>query len=303
MRVTNSGQRAIATIQSHLEAMAKTQEQVSSGLRVSKPSDAPLAAAQLLNLNSGISRSNQYQRNIESGMTALRSTDDALGRIQELLTKARSLAVQGGNESLSSEDRVALANEVDEALRELLTIANEKSGNRYLFGGSETRSAPYLPVEDDSGRLVDVAVKFDQPPQSVQIASGDGEVIEITLSATDTFDLSGGDSVFKTLLDLRNALDNDSAEGASAAIPRFDAALDQLGGLASLVGSRVQAAQNQLTKLVSQKVEMTTRVSDLGDTDLVEAMTRLQQEQTAYQISLQTIASVMQSKLADFVSL
>src|SRR5438045_9543177 len=78
------------------------QSQITSGSRISKPSDDPIGAARALNLDDSIAQSQQYQRNIDQAKSWLHSTDSTLDAVTQTIQRVRELAVAGAHETLGS---------------------------------------------------------------------------------------------------------------------------------------------------------------------------------------------------------
>ncbi len=296
-------EQVIKNVENRIERIAKSQEQVTTGLRVNKPSDDPAAAGEIIRLNRSISRLDQYRRNIGSGISSLRMTESALGQIRDVIIQTRSLAVKGANGALAEEDRRALAEEVDQAMRELLRIANQKFGGRYLFGGTETRSKPYQAVENDDGRLENITAQFDETQNNLELIFGEKERVEITFGASDTFYFGNDEDLFGILFDLRQALEDNDADATGEALPRLDDALDQMNAVASIVGARVQSAENLLSQYETRNINLVDRVAELGDVDILKAIIRLNEDQTSYELALRMSAKVIQPSLVNFVYL
>ncbi len=140
--------RGIADIQRVSNAGNDTQAQISSGRRVLRPSDDPVAATRILQLNQEIASREQYQRNITSVTNRLSLEDSVLSGIGDLLQRVREIAVQLGAGSLSKEDRGFLAEEVNIRLEELLGLLNSKDSNgEFIFAGYKGSTQPFV----DSG--------------------------------------------------------------------------------------------------------------------------------------------------------
>src|ERR1700716_2619227 len=114
MRITlgmmaDSSLRNIQANQSRLETL---QQQLTSGTQITKPSDDPIGAAQALSLQESLDQSTQYGRNIDQATAWLNSTDAALGSVTDTLHRARELALQGANGTLTAVDRSAIQAEI-----------------------------------------------------------------------------------------------------------------------------------------------------------------------------------------------
>jgi len=305
LRVTHHGlvERVIAGIQNRAEQIGQAQQRMMTGLKVEKPSDDPAVAEQILALQCRISRSEQYIRNIKNGLGSLRMTDDALSRINDILVRVRADAVEGSNQALSSQGRRALAEELDQKLRELLTIANQRYGNRYLFGGSETRQAPYQSAEGEDGWLSEITPRSGEPTTQLELIFDQGERVKVSLGGANIFNLGDGEDVFSILFDMRQALADDDPEGVGGVLQRLDEAIDRINTTNAMVGARINRAETLLERLTKLGHSLTGQVSDLADVDIVEAVTHLNEEKVSYELALRTGAKVIQPSLVNFVYL
>ncbi|BCX88640.1 flagellar hook-associated protein 3 FlgL [Methylomarinovum tepidoasis] len=136
------GTNAILEQQRHLN---KTQLQLASGDRILTPADDPVAAARTLDLEEVIRKHEQYQNNINTIENRLGLEDATLDGMTNILQRIREVAVRANNEaSLRPEDRQYIAQEVRQALGELLGLANTKNANgEYLFAGTKSHTQPY----------------------------------------------------------------------------------------------------------------------------------------------------------------
>lgn len=141
-QIFTQGLRGILSAQSQVY---KTQSQVSSGKRVLQPSDDPVAAAQILQLNQAQSEIDQYQKNIGGATSSLELEDTQLDSISTLLTRVRERAVQAGDGGLSQDDRAAIVAELTQRLNELGGLANTRNTNgEYIFAGFQGQQAPFV---------------------------------------------------------------------------------------------------------------------------------------------------------------
>ncbi|MCG2579492.1 MAG: flagellar hook-associated protein FlgL [Marinobacter sp.] len=114
----------------------KTSEQISTGKRVNRPSDDPVAAARILKLDQELARVDTYQRNAQLADNRLKQEENALASSIDVIQRVRELTVQAGNGSLSPNDRNSIASELKERLGQLATIANTKDASgEYIFSG------------------------------------------------------------------------------------------------------------------------------------------------------------------------
>lgn len=126
-------------------AIAKTQEQLSTGKRVLTAADDPVAAIRIQSLTDNIAVIDQYNKNISIAENNLETEEAALKSVTNLVQRIKELAVQAGNTaSLSSSEYEALATEVDSRLDELVSLANTRNSNGdYIFSGYKSKSPAF----------------------------------------------------------------------------------------------------------------------------------------------------------------
>lgn len=123
--------------------LSHTNLQLSTGKRVMRPSDDPVAATQILSLKKAIDITQRYQDNISSVKSRLSSQEGVLTSVTNAIHGIRVKAVQGNNSHLDDPDRRAIAVEVKQRLEELLGLANTKASNgEYMFAGFRAEIAP-----------------------------------------------------------------------------------------------------------------------------------------------------------------
>lgn len=194
MRVSTTylAQRGLNSLLEQQGRLSNIQEQISSNKRILRPSDDPSGTAQILRLNEAISVTEQYQRNVNNASNRLTLEESTLDDVQEGLLRIRDLAIQGGNSTLTSQDRGSLAVEVRERLAGLLSLANTRDANQnYLFSGHKVLTKPFSQAADGS-----YVYSGDQAQRFLQISSG--RSIADTDSGHDVFvDIKNGNGTFQ----------------------------------------------------------------------------------------------------------
>lgn len=131
----------------------KTQQQISTGKRVNKPSDDPVAAARILKLDQELSRVKTYERNVSLADNRLKQEESALTSSLDVLQRIRELTVQAGNGSLSANDRQSISSELKERLGQLANIANTRDASgEYIFSGFQGSVKAFQ--KNDAGQYV-----------------------------------------------------------------------------------------------------------------------------------------------------
>jgi flagellar hook-associated protein 3 FlgL len=118
-------------------------EKMASQKKINKPSDDPLGMATLLGLRQATASINQYQKNIDSSNGWLTMTESKLSSVNDILTNVTELAIGQGTATSSAETRHIAGENVQQLIDEMLSLANSKYGDRYLFSGSRMDAAPF----------------------------------------------------------------------------------------------------------------------------------------------------------------
>lgn len=160
--------RALRDIHNGLSNITRLQQQVASGRRVNAPSDDPVAALRILPLNGEIRDLRRMVENAQLAREVLSLGSSSLEHASEAMQRARELAVQAANGTRNEGDRASIAGEIDQLLRQMVSIANTDRGGRFLFGGTATDSPPFELVEDGGGTRV--VYRGNRQGVSVQVA-------------------------------------------------------------------------------------------------------------------------------------
>ncbi|MBH3424735.1 flagellar hook-associated protein 3 [Pseudomonas gessardii] len=149
--------------------VTKTQQQIDSGVRIQTAADDPVGAARLLLLQQQQDMLGQYAGNISSMKNSLNSEESVLDGINTALQRAGelSLKVAGkGGGGISDDDRKAVAAEIGEIEKQVLSLLNSKdSSGHYLFAGGKSDTPPYARNSDGT-----YSYQGDETPLSLKVS-------------------------------------------------------------------------------------------------------------------------------------
>jgi len=280
-----------------LERLTEDQVKLATGRRVNKPSDDPSAAGRAIEIRSRLAAIDYFSRAVDDATQWLSQTESALDQAQTIVTRAKELAVQGGNDTLTEEDRNALAEEVDQLLEDLVGIANSKFNDKYIFGGTETKKAPVVVERDATGKIT--GFSFQSNTESVRREIGDGEYVELDISAQEVF--GGDDGAIQSLVNLRDALRNNQPEDIRDTVDQLDRALEHLLNARTAVGAKINRLERRSLELQNEKLNFTQQLAELEDVDVAELTIDLQSQEIAYKAALSVGARLMQPSLLDYL--
>lgn len=213
MRISTawSQQLSFNAMSSQQTKLAKLQQQLSSGLKISAPAEDPEAAARILDLDKSITKTEQYQSNIAATRGRLNLEESALEAANNIIFKAKDLTIQAKNDTLNSSDRLAIKYEVDQLLEELAGVANTQNANgEYIFSG-DLATVPAFARNATTGEYAyqgGLQQRALQISTTRQVADGDlgFNVFEHINSSSPAADENGKRSVFNTLKALSDGL-------------------------------------------------------------------------------------------------
>ena len=157
-------------------SLNRTQEQISSGQGILSPSDDPVGAARVMQLDQEIALVSQYERNITLVTARLEQEEGVLAGVTSSIQRIRELTVQAGNAALYSDsDRIAIAQEVNSRVQELFNLTNSKDGSgEYLFSGFAGDKQSF--VQNPGGGYLyqgDEGVRYVQVSRNSTVAASD----------------------------------------------------------------------------------------------------------------------------------
>jgi len=177
-------QQGIAAFGDQQSKLAKLQQQISTGVRITKPSDDPLASTQILGLEQVLAQHDQYQRNIVLADSRLVLEDSTLNAVENEIFRIRELAIQGNNDTLDDIARQAIASEIDSRIEAVISLANTRDANGdFIFAGFQTQIKPF--EQGYTGSIEHVQFVGDQHQRLLQVS--EDRQIEVGDSGSDIF--------------------------------------------------------------------------------------------------------------------
>jgi flagellar hook-associated protein 3 FlgL len=295
IRVTQNTTAAtmLQGIETSYSSFQSLSAQISSGLAITKPSDNPAGAVQVMSYNADITRLGQYQTNANDGLAWLGTADNVLSSVNTQLQRVQSLAQQGANATTDAAGRQAIANEIDSIKSSLLADANTSYLGRPVFGGTTGGTAAY----DAGGNYIG-----DTGAVNRTVAAG--TTVQVNVLGTDVFG-TGASNAFSVLTqlsaDLRSSNPANLAAVGTTDLTAVQQSMKLIQNAESTVGSRTNELQSLQSQAQSRQTTLTTARSSVADLDLAKAETELATQQLTYQAALQATARVLSLSLSEFL--
>ncbi len=235
--------------------VADNQLKLSTGLRINKAEDDAAGFSIASKLSSRISGLEQAQRNVGDAKAMLDVAESGMNSIMDTLTDMKAKAVQGASDSVGSDERGYIKDQINALMTEIDNIAGQATfqGTNLLEGGS---------VENTG--------------LTFQVGAQNGDTETVTIDSATTGGLGG-------LADLSGSTQGDFA----AAIQSIDDAIATLAGNFNQIGidqNSLSIKQDNLAEQINSNSSARSRIEDAD-------FAKLQSESIKLQIMQQTATS------------
>jgi len=282
--------RSYLSLQTGLNRLARTQEQLTTGRVLNRPSDSPTDTTSAMRMRAALADERQHTRNAQDGLGWLGQIDTQVTSMLGQVRRGRELALQGANAGVQSpQAREALAAEVDQLRESLISAANTTYLGRPVFGGMVSGGAAY----DPAGNYIGV------PGDVVRTIAKDVKV-KVNVDGPDVFGPVGA-NVFDDLAALSTALRAGDQAGISTAIDALAVAQDRMTSTLADVGTRYNRLDRAVQTSLDTTLSLTASLSEIENVDLAKATMELSMHEVAYQAALASTARLVQPSLSDFL--
>jgi len=308
-------QSFLADIDRVQQTVSQANQQVSSGLKVNVPSDAPDVISQLLQLRSDLQKNTQITTNLGSAATDANVAESALSSATQLMDQAISLAAQGATATMTASDRQNLAGEVEAVEDQMLTCSQTQSAGVYVFSGDQPTQPTYqLDLTNanlaPNGTQTGTGYGVDRliiPSNTRLVEDPSGGTFAVSMTAQQIFDdrnangTPASDNVFQAIDNLRTALLSNNQNGITAATTALKSASDHLNQCLAFYGNtqdRVQAAQSFAA---NYNVQLQTQISQIQDADVASASLELSEGTTHIQAAFEMESNIPRTTLFKYL--
>lgn len=163
MRITNKimQNNSLYNINNNKVTEDQLNTMMSTGKKITRPSDDPVIAIRALRLRSNVTQLSQYyEKNAKDAESWLQVTADALSTITDVLTDCVKQATKGANKDLTLDDLDTIITQMDALAQEYYSTGNVDYAGRYVFTGyrtdtaltyDKTTTASYTDINDEFG--------------------------------------------------------------------------------------------------------------------------------------------------------
>jgi len=286
----------LASLQQSQMNLNTALQQVSTGKRVTVPSDDPAASAGMVQNTIETGNVDQYTQNVNNVLSMVQTADSALSSVVSSLTQAVTLGTEGANGTTSAANQQAIAAQIQGLITSIVAQANVSYQGSYVFGGTATSQPPYVAnATSPSGYTYNGNTGVNS------VAIGDQTSLQVNLPGSQIFSNASAD-VLGSLSSLVSALQSGNTSGIQTATTNITSALNNVSQQRVFYGNVQSQLNAQETYLQQETVTLTSQATSLVGVDMAKAAVTLAQAQTANSAALAAAAKVLPTTLLNYLS-
>ncbi|MBU8688029.1 flagellar hook-associated protein FlgL [Priestia megaterium] len=292
MRVTQGmlAANSLKQISNSYNKLETLQNQLSTGKKITCPSDDPVVATKGMAYRSNLSEVNQYKRNLTEAQSWFNSSESGLEQVNSILQRTKELVVQGLNGTNESDDRQAIAREIEQLKLDYMQVGNTQVAGNYIFNGVNV-GAP--PISENASGMIESNINLD--PFSVEVSKG--IQLRVNIHPENIF----GQGAFDLMNNVQTAFEQNDVNSLKDLSTQVDTQLSTLLAERSELGARSNRLELIENRLDSQEITATKMLSNNEDADIEKVITDLTVQESVHRAALGVGAQIIQPTLLDFL--
>ena len=262
----------------------------STGIEMAKASDNPALVSSIVDSYSSTVKTERYVENCKKVQDNLSNTEVYVDSAEEIMARAKEIAIAATNDSLSQSDHDTFVNEVNQLQESLLDLANTQVEGKYIFAGYDDQSQPF------SGTPVSYNGTADK--QMIEVGSG-GITVANNVTGDELF-MSPVD-LFAVLDDLAAALTSGNTTTISSQLTSLEAAADQVRTQQSLLGNSNARMDDLIAMHESSLLMVQSTLSRHQDADLTEVLSDISKMELSLEATMQVTSRVSNLSLLNYL--
>ncbi len=272
--VGNKMTREIARQGKLAEALERTQIQISTGKRLQRMSDDPVAARRIQTIGTTQASMASWAANIKSAEAQTAQADGVLQSVSGLLTRARELTLSASTDTLAPADRATIAAELNAIADEIDGLAATRDSNgEPLFASGNAR-----------------VIRFDSDVSFAAVPS-----------AADVF-VIGGNSLSTGLRDIATAVGAGNKPAMTAGLDTLTAAIDHVANQNAVIGLSAGRLERIGEGLAARGIEIADERKSVEDTDLESAIALLNAQDLTLSAAQAAFAKINRQTMFDLLN-
>ena len=320
MRMTNNlmFRTYMKNLNSNTKSLDDLNQKVSSQRRFLKISDEPAIALKAFKVRRDLSRIELFRDNIDDIQSTLDEVETSISAINDNVTEAAALILQGRNGTYSAEDRKVVASSLRSYQEKILNAANSKFAGKYIFGGASVDEIPFTLAGGNllyNGQNVDTAT-FTTEYKYVDIGLGlnlNGAGVVSPESAMNTahsgsellgtgVDGNGlSNNLYNLLGDMAEMFETNNLLQIDLYSEKLSEKADNIRLQYVSVGEQVKFTEFIDTRLDSNELNASKKSKTLEGVELEKVIIEFSSQELIYNACLQMGTKILQPSLMDYL--
>jgi flagellar hook-associated protein 3 FlgL len=274
------------------------QLEMTSGLKMQQPSDAPDQVSELLQARAALATSQQISTNLSSVSTEVNTAEQSLESAVNLFTQVQTVAAEAATGTATASSRAQDAQELQSIEQQMVGLANTSIQGRFLFSGDSDQTQPYT---YDSTQPDPVSA-YQGSASTREIQNPDGTTFPVALTAQQIFDSTDPTTnVFTTINNLVTAMQNNDQASIQTQVDGLSGVASYLNQQLAFYGTTQDTISDATNYAQTQQTQLQSEISNLQDADETSTILDMTQAQTQLQAALQSKADIPQTTLFDIL--
>ncbi len=277
------------SLHDNLRKLSDLSNRLATGKNISRPSEDVSIMGRSMDYKVTLNELTQYNKNIDEAEAHLSFADSVMSVVSSTLTRSKELAVQGSTDTFNIEDRAAMAKEILIMRDGMVSLANSKYRNRYIFAGFKTNSDAF-----------DASFNYQGDSGEINVLIDRSSSLSLNIPGNTVFG-DGATSLMGMLDQFYNDLMSGNTAGVRGAIDSLDNALESAANTRADLGVKLRYLDDQRLNLDNRNYNIQTLLSSAEDSDIADTVNEISKTELALESLRAAGAEVLSKSLFDFI--
>ena len=276
--------------------LRRLSKQLSSGKRLTRPSDDPLAVGEIIKARADLMKVVGRQAVLQRGMRLTGVADVALDNMCSALRRAQDLALSATQPGLTEGARSAMAEEIRSIRARIVDQANASVQGDFVFAGRNARERPFSEVGG--------VISYNGTSEGIELWVAPQRPMEVTVPGDRLFNFEdvGGDravpdvdaDLFALLEELATHIEDGDDAQIEARTPDLQRLYEHVVQQRGVLGARTVRLQQAHSAAQDAELHAEEILADVEAVDIVEAFVEMGNLEVSYQAALAATAKMAQ---------
>lgn len=287
-----------------------------TGKKVNRPSDEPTSIKSILHTRSQIRANDRFIETMDIAVDRISSMESFMDHMEHLMASAKEVGVASINAALNDRDLEIMGDQMANLKEELLATANAQVDGKYIFAGYAEKTKPfvvngaYTPAAYDPANSATWPVLYNGDGNTSNVEISPGEKINVGINGAALFmgDAdndgavdSGASNIFAALTRMEEAIRTGDTQAITAELTELDNGADQSRRLRGRLGNNAVRIENSKRNIEESQIDLEQVLSRYQDADLVEVISNITQQETAFKAALNITARTTELSIFDYL--